>query len=137
VLLRAASLAAVGAAGGWNHTGLPVDGVIRVFLTGGFPEPLRAALASEYRLRDASGAVVPLAASVTATRPDLRPRAPLSPGARYVLDSVLAYDGSGQRVSDSEPRAAATRASGGVARVGPRDHQGAALPHRGCAAHED
>ncbi len=93
-------------------TDFPTDGVIRVFLTGGFPEPLRLAMASEHRLRDASGALVPLDARVVGTRLDLRPRAPLAPGARYVLEGVFAYDASGVRVSDTERWVDALRGGG-------------------------
>lgn len=82
--------------------GFPTDGAIRVFLTGGFPPALRAAMASEHRLRDEQGALVPMRSSVVGTRLDLIPEAPLRPSSRYTLESVFAYDAAGVRVDDTE-----------------------------------
>ena len=80
-------------------THFPVDGQIRVFLTGGFPAALRVRLAEEYRLSGPDGPV-PLTASVVRTRLDLKPQTALRPHARYVLESVFAYDANGRRLSD-------------------------------------
>ena len=85
--------------------GFPVDGTIRVFLTA-FPEPLRLALAQEYRLADAEGSVVPLDASVVATRLDLKPRTSLRPATRYVLEQLHAFDAGGVRLDDTQRAAA-------------------------------
>lgn len=80
---------------------LPTDGVIRVFLTA-FPEGARASLASEYRLRDSTGAIVPLRSAVERTRLDLTPASALRPNAQYTLDQVFAYGQSGERVTDTD-----------------------------------
>lgn len=82
-------------------TDVPTNAAIRVFLTGGFPPELRAALADEYRLRGPDGALVPLSARVVATRLDLTPAAPLRPRARYTLERLYAYDAAGVRLSDT------------------------------------
>jgi hypothetical protein len=82
----------------------PVDGQVRIFLTGGYPAPLRARLGEEYRLIGPEGPVA-FTAAVEHTRLDLRPVAPLAPQTRYVLEAVFAYDAAGQRLDD-EDRAA-------------------------------
>ncbi|MEZ4465822.1 MAG: hypothetical protein R3F43_15505 [bacterium] len=78
--------------------GFPVDGRVRIFLTG-FPPALRERLAAEYRLRGPDG-FVPLTATVVATRLDLT--GALKPHATYTLEQVFAYDSSGLRLSDVE-----------------------------------
>ena len=80
---------------------VPTDATIRVFLRGFVPE-LRGVLASEYRLVDADGVSVDFASTVVATRLDLKPIEPLSPGSRYTLEQVFAYDLTGFRLTDSE-----------------------------------
>lgn len=80
-------------------TDFPTDGIVRVFLDG-FPESTRGSVGSEYRLRDPSGALVPLVVGATRSRLDLRPRAPLTPGTSYVLEQVFAFDASGTRLTD-------------------------------------
>ena len=77
----------------------PIDGVVRVLVTG-FPAPERAAIGAEYRLRDATGAVVALDVGVVATRIDLRPHTPLAPSATYTLEQIFAYDAAGTRLTD-------------------------------------
>src|SRR5690606_31613522 len=79
----------------------PTDGVIHVFLTA-FPLAARKALASEYRLRDAAGAEVPVDPRVVGTRLDLVPRAPLRPSTKYSLEQVFAFDEAGVRLGDTE-----------------------------------
>jgi hypothetical protein len=79
---------------------VPTDAVLRVFMTA-FPEPVRASLAAEYRLRDPSGAVLPLDATVVSTRLDLRPRTPLQPSTEYTLEQVFAFGPDGVRLADT------------------------------------
>ncbi|MBX3274684.1 MAG: hypothetical protein KF729_30740 [Sandaracinaceae bacterium] len=93
--------------------GFPTDGTIRVFLTA-FPEGARASVASEYRLRDARGALVPLRSEVVRTRLDLRPEAALRPDAEYTLEQVFAYAASGERVTDTDRARGRARGLRGV-----------------------
>lgn len=79
----------------------PVDGTIRVFLTAS-PPSVRAALASEYRLLDAQSQLVPFDSALVGTRLDLKPRAPLQPGATYELQQVFAFGEDGTRFGDDE-----------------------------------
>jgi hypothetical protein len=81
--------------------GVPVDVTLRVFL-GAYSPALRARLATEYQLRDASGALVPLDATVVATRLDLRPRRRLRPSETYTLEHVFAFGRDGTRLTDTE-----------------------------------
>lgn len=93
--------------------GFPTDGVLRVFLTG-FAPAARAAVAREFRLRDAAGHEVPMDVFVVATRVDLVPRTPLRPEAVYSLEQVFAYDAQGTRVGDTERRYAQAGSLRGV-----------------------
>lgn len=81
-------------------TDFPVDGHLRIFLTGGYPEEIRARLGEEYRLRGPTG-LVPFDARLARTRLDLIPRTPLAPDTRYVLETVSAYDDQGWRMDDT------------------------------------
>jgi hypothetical protein len=93
--------------------GFPTDGTLRVFLTA-FSPAARAALASEYRLRDAAGHDVPLVAQVVSTRLDLAPLGPLRPETEYTLEQVFAFDAQGTRVSDTDRRYARAGSLRGV-----------------------
>jgi hypothetical protein len=81
---------------------VPLDAHVRVFLTAFAPE-LRAAVAKdELRLRRADGALVPSKTKVVATRVDLVPDKPLVANTRYQLEQLVAFDGEGQRMSDTQ-----------------------------------
>lgn len=82
-------------------TNVPVDAMLRVFLEG-FAEPIRALVGQEYRLRNEHGIDVPLRRAVVRTRIDLAPTEPLTPGGRYVLEQLFAYDEDGTRLADHE-----------------------------------
>lgn len=82
-------------------TEVPTDASIRVFLHG-FPEVARHALAGEYRLRDAAGALVALRAELVRTRLDLHPVDRLAPSTAYVLEQLFAYDDEGTLLTDDE-----------------------------------
>jgi hypothetical protein len=79
----------------------PVDGNLRVLLYA-FPPALRARMGEEYRLRDDTGALVPVVATVDDTVLTLAPDAPLRGDAQYVIERVFAYDADGVRLSDGE-----------------------------------
>jgi hypothetical protein len=81
-------------------TGFPTDGQVRVFFNG-FPPALRQRLGEEYRLRDAAGTLVPIAASTQGTMLTLAPRSRLRPNARYTVERVFGYE-AGSRLSDQE-----------------------------------
>jgi hypothetical protein len=93
-------------------TDFPIDGLVRVFVMD-FPAPQRGAIGAEYRLRDASGAVVALDVAVVETRIDLRPHAPPASSATYTLEQVFAYDTAGTRLTDLQ-RIGATSSLRGI-----------------------
>lgn len=80
-------------------TGIPIDAAVRVWITGGVPENIRARLGEEYRLVGPQGPVE-VTARLTRTRLDLAPSAPLAPNTAYRLEQLFAYDTEGDRVDD-------------------------------------
>lgn len=82
--------------------GVPIDAAVRVFFTGGYPDPLKRAIAEEYRLRGPDGEVVSLTGTQTRNRLDLESEGPLQPDTEYTLERVYGFDGGGVRLDDRE-----------------------------------
>jgi hypothetical protein len=84
-----------------DTSGFPLDGTIRIFLRG-FDPAVRARLGEEYRLREETGALIPITTRVDGTMLSLAPHARLRADTRYTVERVFAYTDRGERLIDSE-----------------------------------
>ena len=87
---------------------VPTDGIVRVFLSGGWPIEARQALRSEYRLVDEAGAVVPTESTLLDTTLTLAPTSTLAPGRTYSVERLYLYR-RGEQLSDEHRVALAQR----------------------------
>jgi hypothetical protein len=87
---------------------VPTDGIVRVFLSGGWPSEARQALRGEYRLVDEAGAVVPTESTLLDTTLTLTPTSTLAPGRTYSVERLYLYR-RGEQLSDEHRVALAQR----------------------------